>query len=405
MDDVAGTTVRLPKSGLKLWQRMVCSIADRIETGNLTVRFGDGYSHSAHGATQGPDAVVHIRNIRPLIRLLTSGDLGFARSHIDGDWDSPDLGALLALAMANEPVLSRVMAPSGLWGKLAFFRHRLRGNTKRGSRRNIAFHYDLGNDFYRLWLDRTMTYSSAWFKKPDMTLAQAQEAKYRRIIGDLSIGPDDHVLEIGCGWGGFAEFAIATTGCRVTGLTLSKEQAAFARQRLEEAGLAEKADIRIQDYRECTGVFDKVVSIEMFEAVGEENWHTYFRTLRQRLKPGGKAMVQTITIHEDRFENYRSNADFIQTYIFPGGMLPSRRAFAAQASAAGLTVEDGFAFGKDYARTLRIWDRDFVAHWNSIAALGFDDRFKRMWRYYLHYCATGFDIGSIDVMQFRLAAS
>ncbi len=367
------------KSGLKLWQKAICKIADRIETGSLTIHFKGAHSYAVTGKNPGPQAVVFLKNGRAIRRLITAGDLGFARSYIEGDWDSPDIGALLGVAMLNEGSLSRVISASGLWNKLAYLRHRLRRNSKRGSRRNIAYHYDLGNDFYRLWLDETMTYSSALFEKPDASLAEAQQAKYRRIIKELAIGPDDHVLEIGCGWGGFAEFAIAETGCKVTGLTLSKEQAAFARNRLEKAGYADRCDIRIEDYRDCDGAFDKIVSIEMFEAVGEENWPAYFTTVRQRLKPGGSAMIQTITIHEERFENYRRSADYIQTYIFPGGMLPSIEAFKEAASEAGLTVRDWFNFGKHYARTLLAWDRDFSRNWHNIMPMGFDDRFQRMW--------------------------
>lgn len=390
------------KRGLKIWQRAMCLIADRIAVGCLTLRFNGGKSYIARGRELGPNAELVLKNPRPIYRLVTAGDLGFARSYIDGDWDSPDIGALLELAVQNEEALKRVIASSGVWARIAYLRHRLRRNSRHGSRRNIAYHYDLGNDFYKLWLDETMTYSSAYFEKPELTLAEAQQAKYGRIIHELGIGPDDHVLEIGCGWGGFAEYAIATTGCKVTGLTLSKEQAAFARARMEKAGFSQKADIRIEDYRDCIGEFDKVVSIEMFEAVGEENWPAYFETVRARLKPGGSAMIQTITIEEGRFEGYRRNADYIQTYIFPGGMLPTVTAFREAASDAGLAVKDLFGFGKHYARTLLTWDTDFKLNWERIKPMGFDDRFHRMWRYYLHYCATGFQAGAIDVLQFKL---
>ncbi len=335
-------------------------------------------------------------------RLLSGGDLGFARAYVDGDWDSPDIEALLRLALRNEAALLSAMRPWPIWGWLAHLRHRLRPNSVRGSRRNIASHYDLGNAFYALWLDDSMTYSSALFQRPDMTLSEAQMAKYAQIVRQLDIGPDDHVLEIGCGWGGFAEYAVAQTGCRVTGLTLSKEQAAYARDRLARAGMATRIDIRLEDYRHVTGQYDKIVSIEMFEAVGEANWPTYFRTLRDRLKPGGKASIQTITMADDRFAHYRVNADYIQTYIFPGGMLPSPEVFVARAKQQGLKLENGYAFGRDYARTLRLWDEAFVARWPEIKSLGFDDRFYRMWRYYLHYCAAGFEANTINVFQFVL---
>ncbi|MCO6185263.1 cyclopropane-fatty-acyl-phospholipid synthase family protein [Rhizobium sp. L1K21] len=389
---------------LKMWQRFILRIVQKIDVGSLELRFGHSEPIRIAGTKPGPDAALTIWNARPLWQLLRSGDLGFARSYIDGDWDTPDLGAFLAFGLANEAALASVASQSSGALRLAdYLRHKLRGNSRKGSRRNIAYHYDLGNDFYGHWLDETMTYSSALYVEPDMDLAAAQTAKYARIVDELGITADDHVLEIGCGWGGFAEYAIAKTGCKVTGLTLSKEQAAFARERLQRAGLAERSDIRLEDYRDCQGHFDKIVSIEMFEAVGEEHWPTYFERVFARLKAGGEAMIQSITIDETRFDAYRRNADFIQAYIFPGGMLPSVTAFRKSVVEAGLSLKDSFAFGLDYARTLRKWDVDFVAKWDEIRKLGFDDRFYRMWRYYLHYCATGFDSRNIDVYQFRLA--
>lgn len=385
-----------------VWQRLLCHWADRIVAGRLVLQFDGGAEHVAKGSGAGPTAVLSISRPRVLLRLMAGGALGFARAYIDGDIDSPDIGAVLELAIANEEAFSGLMTPSAVVGGIARIRHLLRRNSTKGSRKNIAFHYDLGNDFYKLWLDRTMTYSSALFDGHTQSLAEAQEAKYARIVRELEIGPDDHVLEIGCGWGGFAEYAIRATGCRVTGLTLSVEQAKFARDRLEHAGLSDRADIRLEDYRHCQGRFDKIVSIEMFEAVGEENWPVYFETVRERLKPGGSAMVQSITIHDDRFHSYRRNADFIQTYIFPGGMLPSVEAFNAGARKAGLEVGHMLAFGRDYDRTLVAWDHAFVANWPAIEKLGFDRRFNRLWRFYLHYCAVGFRTARIDVVQFRL---
>ncbi|MBW8283722.1 MAG: cyclopropane-fatty-acyl-phospholipid synthase family protein [Rhizobium sp.] len=384
------------------WQKILCRFSDRIEKGRLVLQFDGGVEHVAIGALAGPKAVLNVRRPRALMRILSGGTLGFAKAFIEGDVDSPDIGAVLELAVANEDAFSGLMSPSALIGGIARLRHRLRRNSLKGSRRNISFHYDLGNAFYELWLDRTMTYSSALYERPAQGLAEAQEAKYARIVRELGIGPADHVLEIGCGWGGFAEYAIRATGCRVTGLTLSVEQAKFARDRLERAGLSDRADIRLEDYRHCRGEFDKIVSIEMFEAVGEENWPVYFEAVRDRLKPGGNAMVQSITIHEDRFHSYRRNADFIQTYIFPGGMLPSVEAFNAGARRAGLEVGHMLAFGGDYDRTLLAWDHAFVANWPKIETLGFDRRFYRLWRFYLHYCAVGFRAGRIDVVQFRL---
>lgn len=403
MSNVEGKSVSARSLRRPLWARLLCGWGDRIAAGQLTIRFPNGDTHFAQGALPGPSASLNVRSAKLVWKLASGGSLGFARAYLDGDWDTPDLGAVLQLGVANQAALGTVLDAPGPARLVAFLRHRLRANTRAGSRRNIAFHYDLGNDFYRHWLDETMTYSSALFLSEDQSLADAQRAKYARIVEALDLGPDDHVLEIGCGWGGFAEYAVAETGCRVTGLTLSREQAEFARERLAQAGLAVKVEIRLQDYRDCAGRFDKIVSIEMFEAVGEENWPTYFDALRALLKPGGRAMVQAITIADEHFVHYRRNADFIQTYIFPGGMLPSPRAFTSVATERGLAVLDRKFFGTDYDKTLLAWDRAFVSAWHRIEPLGFDARFKRMWRYYLHYCATGFHSGRIDVAQFLLA--
>jgi cyclopropane-fatty-acyl-phospholipid synthase len=387
-----------------LWQRILCGWANRLTHGHLTLLFPGGREHHIQGSADGPSAVLRFNNARAVRQVIGGGSLGFSQSYMAGDWDSPDIAAFLELVIANEGNWQKLMAPSTLLGKLALLRHKLRRNSKAGSRRNIAFHYDLGNDFYRHWLDETMTYSSALFEQPNQSLEAAQASKYQRIVRELSLSADDHVLEIGCGWGGFAEHAIRTTGCKVTGLTLSKEQATFARTRLAKAGLSDKADIRLEDYRDVQGKFTKIVSIEMFEAVGEENWRTYFDRVRDLLAPKGKAIVQVITIDEARFDHYKSHADFIQTYIFPGGMLPSVERFEACAKQSGLKVLEAFRFGPDYERTLLHWDKSFTAHWARIAPLGFDERFFRMWRYYLHYCAAGFRTGRLNVVQFELNA-
>ncbi|POO56756.1 SAM-dependent methyltransferase [Agrobacterium rosae] len=388
-----------------LWQRMICRRLNNMTQGRLTVIFPGGYEYVVKGSEPGAHGVISLNRGRVVRRLLMGGSLGFAQAYIDGDWDTPDIAALLEVAIANEKNWSSVSEPSKIFSAFAYLRHRLRRNSKSGSRRNISFHYDLGNRFYSTWLDETMTYSSALFQTPGQSLADAQNAKYDRIVEQLKIGPDDHVLEIGCGWGGFAEYAVGKTGCRVTGLTLSREQADFAKNRLAKAGMSDRTDIRLEDYRDCQGRYSKIVSIEMFEAVGEENWPTYFRRVRELLAPGGEAMVQVITIDESRFDDYRRNADFIQTYIFPGGMLPTITTFREAAAVEGFTVPDMLRFGKDYDHTLMLWDRAFVNNWQRIEPLGFDERFRRMWQYYLHYCAAGFRAGTIDVVQFQLKAS
>ena len=335
MIDIEGKSVYARTFRRPLWARLLCRWADRIAFGKLAIHFPGGGTHVAQGALPGPSASLNVRTGKLVWKLASGGSLGLARAYIDGDWDTPDLGALLQFGLANETVLGAVLDTPGLARLVAFMRHRLRANTRAGSRRNIAFHYDLGNDFYRQWLDETMTYSSAMFVQDDQSLADAQRAKYARIVAALGPGPDDHVLEVGCGWGGFAEYAARETGCRVVGLTLSREQAQFARDRIAAAGLSDKVEIRLQDYRDCAGRFDKIVSIEMFEAVGEENWPIYFDALRGFLKPGGRAVVQVIAIADEHFARYRRNADFIQTHIFPGGMLPSRTAFTTAATSSG----------------------------------------------------------------------
>ncbi|MCO5732821.1 cyclopropane-fatty-acyl-phospholipid synthase family protein [Rhizobium sp. SSA_523] len=384
------------------WERLICRMLAHTRHGRLTIIFPSGREHHFGEDKQGPKASIHVIRPRALRRILSGGGLGFARSYMDGDWTTPDLSQVLDLAIGNEKDWAPLARPLALVARLAHLRHRLRRNSKSGSRRNIAFHYDLGNSFYRLWLDRSMTYSAAIYADPQASLEEAQREKNARIIRELAIGPDDHVLEIGCGWGGFMEQAIRETGCRVTGLTLSKEQAAFAKQRLADAGCGARAEIRLEDYRDCRGRFSKIVSIEMFEAVGEEHWSIYFDQVRRLLIPSGQAMIQVITIDESRFDHYRRHADFIQTYIFPGGMLPTLSGFDTLARSAGLSVSDCFRFGRDYERTLLDWDRRFRSAWSAIAPMGFDPRFLRMWHYYLHYCAAGFRTGRIDVAQFRL---
>lgn len=396
------STNSLPSRSQPFWQRMICGWAGRLARGRLTLVLPDGQELIFTGSEAGPVATLRLNSSRPVWKLVRSGSLGFAESYMNGDWESPDITALLELALVNEKRLQDVIAAPALSRFMARIRHLLRRNTRAGSRRNISFHYDLGNTFYAAWLDRTMTYSSALYHRDDMSLEAAQEAKYDRIIDELDIGPEDHVLEIGCGWGGFAARSISRTGCKVTGLTLSTEQAAFARERLAQEGFSGKSEILLKDYRDIEGSFTKIVSIEMFEAVGEENWPIYFSRVRELLTDGGKALVQVITIDESCFDSYRQRADFIQTYIFPGGMLPSITAFEESAGTAGLAVTDRLRFGRDYERTLLVWDRAFTSGWPRIRNLGFDDRFHRTWRYYLHYCAAGFRTGRLDVVQFTL---
>lgn len=372
---------------------LVLALFEQIDHGRLEVRLPDGAERLfGHGQ---PAACLQVHDRATFTRTLHNGDIGFAEAYIDGQWDSPDLPGLLTLLAQNRTPLRRALF--GNWQRLlwARLRHWLNANTRSGSKRNIMAHYDLGNTFYQHWLDPGMTYSSAWFKTPDLSLEQAQTAKYQRILDRLQAQPGQSVLEIGCGWGGFAELAVAA-GLQHTGLTLSPAQLAWAQQRVPQA------DLQLRDYRDLRRQYQHIVSIEMFEAVGERWWPTYFRTLARSLQPGGKAVVQSIVIRDDLFAAYRRGTDFIQQHIFPGGMLPSPSAFQRAAAQAGLQITDRFAFGADYATTLRHWRKNFEAAWANIAPLGFDQRFQRLWRMYLAYCEAGFNAGSIDVMQFEL---
>jgi cyclopropane-fatty-acyl-phospholipid synthase len=356
------------------------------------LRFGDGESPIA----------LRIRDWNFGRRVVFNGDIGFAESWIAGEWETDDLSGLLVLLASNIERFRQVFEGSVFGKTLNWIRHLSRENTREGARRNILEHYDLGNRFYETWLDRTMTYSSARFDQAQ-DLETAQLEKYRALARRLDLKPGEHVLEIGCGWGGFAEVAAQEFGARVTGLTISDEQLAYARERMNRAGLSRQVDIRRQDYRDVDGQFDKVASIEMFEAVGERYWPTYFGKISNVLKPGGKAALQIITIKDDLFERYRKRADFIQRYVFPGGMLASVSRLREETQRAGLAWRGVEAFGLSYAETLSQWARRFSAHWNEISALGFDERFKQLWLFYLSYCEAGFRTGRTDVVHLELA--
>jgi cyclopropane-fatty-acyl-phospholipid synthase len=371
-----------------------------LEEGRLTIVLPDGGQWTV-GAGE-PHAIVRLFSFAPIRRYLFGGDLGFAESYMAGEWDCPDLTTFFNLVIRNENIFG--LEGGGIWMKRAMrrFYHRRRGNSREGSKRNIAFHYDLGNDFYRRWLDETMTYSSAWFEDENQGLEQAQLNKYQTIAKLAEFQAGQSVLEIGCGWGGFSELAAIDHGVKIRGLTLSQEQLDYAQQRYRSKGIENLAEVAFCDYRDELGQYDRIVSIEMFEAVGEENWDTYFQAVYDRLKPGGKAVLQVITINEDRYERYRDETDFIQRYIFPGGMLPSCTVFAESVKKNGLKLTTTQKFGTSYAETLRHWQRRFQHAWPEIAKDGFDLKFKRMWEYYLSYCESGFDAGAIDVCLFKI---
>jgi cyclopropane-fatty-acyl-phospholipid synthase len=402
MTTTTAPSLTLPESAPAA-ARAVFRLLQSLRHGVLDIQLPDG-SQARFGSGDEPRAAIRLTDWSVCSAALKSGDIGFAEAYIDGRWSTPDLVALLKLFIANREAIESVIY-GRWWGSLALrLKHLLNRNSREGSRKNVHAHYDLGNPFYRLWLDPTMNYSSALFDG-DRTqpTAAAQHAKVRRALRECGLRPGDRLLEIGCGWGALAEVAAAEFGAHVTGVTLSTEQLAYARQRLAERGLAGRAELRLQDYRDIVDEpFDAIASIEMFEAVGREYWPGFFATLRARLKPGGRACLQTITIRDDLFERYVRSTDFIQQYIFPGGLLPSASAFRAAAARAGFDVVNELAFGADYAETLRRWRAMFLGREREVLALGFDARFMKIWEFYLAYCEAAFDAGNTDVVQFTL---
>ncbi len=380
----------------------VFDLVGKLNSGRVDFILPDGRRFRAEGSKPGPVAEVKINNPDVFARLVREGDLGFCDAYLDGWWTTPDLQAFMDFIHADNddmydgfPGMALVRA----WEKARFW---FQSNTKRQALKNISYHYDLGNDFYSLWLDDTMTYSSALFNTSQESLEKAQIAKYASMVDQMGVKPGDHVLEIGCGWGGFAEYAAKERGLKVTGLTISKEQLEYAQTRIKSKGLSDKVNLKLQDYRDETGVYDGVASIEMFEAVGEKYWPVYFDKIKQCLKPGKQATLQIITIQDARWEVYRKSVDFIQKYIFPGGMLPSPSVLRKEVHKAGLSVQHSIEFGKSYSQTLRRWFEVFNNKWDNISAMGFDDRFRRMWNFYLTSCAATFESGNCDVTQITL---
>lgn len=372
------------------------AIVASIDIGKITVVLPSGERVEHIGTRPGPSVAISIHKWRAVRRLATGGDLGFAEAYIDGDWSTPNLEACLELAARNLDLLDGRISGHLAARLLHRFRHALRANNKAGSRKNIAYHYDLGNAFYREWLDTSMTYSSALYTEPTLSLEEAQRAKIERVKQLLSIAGGERVLEIGCGWGALAA-SLGHAGAMVDGVTLSAAQLDYAAQCIHANGLQGAVRLQLKDYRDITGTYDRIVSIEMLEAVGEAYWPLFFSTLQQRLRAGGHAVLQVITIDESRFAAYRGAADFIQRHVFPGGMLPTKGIIQEQAARAGLQLVQCEYFGPDYARTLLEWRKRFRAAWPRISALGYSEQFHRLWDYYLCYCAAGFQAGTIDV--------
>jgi cyclopropane-fatty-acyl-phospholipid synthase len=379
-------------------------LASNWTFGRLTVLLPGGASHVLEGAGAGPSAVLDVRDYRFARRVLANGDIGFAEGYMAGEWETPHLAPLLEVLARNYDNIRRLFDGNPVMQAFNWLSHRMNRNSRRGSRKNIHAHYDLGNPFYAAWLDPSMTYSSARFTASGQSLEAAQREKYASLARLMDLKEGQSVLEIGCGWGGFAEFAGREIGARVTGITISQQQYDFARQRVFKAGLSDRVDIRLIDYRDVEGRFDRVASIEMFEAVGQEYWPAYFDKIHDVLEPGGRAGLQIITIEDALFEEYNRRTDFIQKYVFPGGMLPSEERLKPVTDRAGLQWDAVERFGPDYAETLKLWDERFQAAWPGILGMaGFDERFRRLWRFYLAYCEAGFRSRRTDVIQLALA--
>ncbi len=373
--------------------------AKALSHGRLDIVLPDGRRFRAEGPNPGAVAELHAHHPDVFARLIREGDLGFCEAYLDGWWTTPDLQALMDLVHQDDGDVYNGFPGMGLVRAYERMRFWLQSNSRRQAKKNISYHYDLGNDFYRLWLDDTMTYSSALFKTGQESLEAAQTAKYASMVDQMGAVPGDHVLEIGCGWGGFAEYAARERGLKVTGLTISQEQRDFAVERMARQGLSDRVEIKLMDYRDEKGTYDGIASIEMFEAVGQKYWPIYFQALMDRLRPGRNATLQIITVAERQWETYRKGVDFIQKYIFPGGLLPSPNVLRAEVEKAGLNVAKTITFGASYDQTLRRWHEVFNAKWDEIQPLGFDDRFKRMWDLYLTSCASTFQSGTCDVTQ------
>lgn len=382
--------------------KLFLKIMDQIQVGHFVLIMPDGEKREYQGKTPGRRGELIIHNYAAISKIVASGDIGLAEAYRDGMIDSPDMTSLLLLCIENQNALEAVFR-GNFFGMIYYrLRHLFRGNSRKGSKKNIEAHYDLGNSFYKLWLDPTMTYSAAIFSHANEPLEQAQKNKYQRIIDTIKPKSTDHILEVGCGWGAFATMAASQTGCKVTCLTLSQEQYQYATDLVRKMGLDTQVTIKICDYRDELGTYDHIVSIEMIEAVGEEYWEQYFNMIEAKLRPGGKAMLQSIYIVDDLFDNYRKSTDFIQQYIFPGGMVLAPQVFEKYSVKNNLEIKDFYKFGLDYAQTLNMWRREFKEKYHEVKQIGFDDAFLKIWDFYYTYCEAGFLSRRIDVAQIVL---
>jgi len=379
--------------------RLALGFAAKLKRGTLDIALLDGRVIRVGGIEPGPAAEMTLHSYSFASRLINGGDIGIAEAYLNGEWDTPDLTQFLYVFCVNYELIQTMLGDKPMVRFVQLVRHWFNRNTRRQARHNIHAHYDIGNAFYSAWLDPSMTYSSALFEDDTTDLTAAQHNKYRRLAEAIDLQPGQRLLEIGCGWGGFAEYAARTFGAKVVGLTISKEQRDFAQKRIQETGLSDKVEIRLQDYRDERERYDRIASIEMIEAVGEQFWPRYFSQLRDRLLPGGLAGIQAITIQDSSFQYYRREVDFIRRYVFPGGMLPSPQILKSLGERFGVPVIRERIFGQDYAKTLATWRNNFRSAWPNLTPLGFDERFRRLWEYYLAYCEAGFLSGNIDVRQ------
>jgi cyclopropane-fatty-acyl-phospholipid synthase len=379
--------------------RLALGFAAKLKRGTLDIALLDGRVIRVGGIEPGPAAEMTLHSYSFASRLINGGDIGIAEAYLNGEWDTPDLTQFLYVFCVNYELIQTMLGDKPMVRFVQLVRHWFNRNTRRQARHNIHAHYDIGNAFYSAWLDPSMTYSSALFEDDTADLTAAQHNKYRRLAEAIDLQPGQRLLEIGCGWGGFAEYAARTFGAKVVGLTISKEQRDFAQKRIQETGLSDKVEIRLQDYRDERERYDRIASIEMIEAVGEQFWPRYFSQLRDRLLPGGLAGIQAITIQDSSFQYYRREVDFIRRYVFPGGMLPSPQILKSLGERFGVPVIRERIFGQDYAKTLATWRNNFRSAWPNLTPLGFDERFRRLWEYYLAYCEAGFLSGNIDVRQ------
>ncbi|PTQ87904.1 SAM-dependent methyltransferase [Agitococcus lubricus] len=395
-------SVTLKQSSMPLKATLFVKMLERLDNGTMHLSLPNGETYVFTGKKAGIHATLDIKNWAAIQKIMQSGDIGVAEAYRDGWIDSPNMLDVLLIALHNEKALDNALYGNFLGTLFYRIRHYFNRNTRTNSKKNIHAHYDIGNSFYRLWLDESMTYSSALFSDTRFNLEEAQYAKYDRMLKQLNVKAGDHILEIGCGWGAFAEYAACHYGCFVTGISLSKEQLAYAKARIKNTAAEGKVQFEFLDYRDLKGQYDAIVSIEMLEAVGEEWWPSYFSKVASCLKKGGRAAIQTITIANERFASYRQKTDFIQQYIFPGGMLPSPEQLDKQSQQAHLSIKDRFAFGLDYAATLSQWREQFDQHLHEIRAQGFDEAFIRLWRFYYWYCEAGFLTQRTDVYQLVL---